>query len=163
MEKNPYAKFLQGSDAKALIQAFPSRLTDVVGRLGEAGMGLRYAPGKWTVSEVLCHLADCEIAFSFRWRQTLAEDGYVAQAFDQDRWSPRYPVTSGQAALRTFLALRAWNSILLEQLNAADWERTLTHPERGEFSFRTLVELTAGHDLNHLAQLETLASAKIAG
>jgi len=158
MGRNPYARFVEGLDAKSWIQAFPARLTDVVARLGEAGMGLRYAPGKWTVGEVLCHLADCEIAFSFRWRQTLADDGYVAQPFDQDRWAPRYAATSGQQALRTFLALRAWNGTLLDQLTAADWRRTLMHPELGELSFQTLVEITAGHDRNHLAQLEAVAS-----
>jgi hypothetical protein len=163
MGRNPYARFVEGSDAKSLIQGFPGKLTDVAGRLGETGLGLRYAPGKWTAGEVLCHLADCEIAFSFRWRQALAEDGYVAQPFDQEKWAARYGATSGQEALRTFLALRAWNSTLLDQLTAADWGRTLRHPELGELSFRTLIEITAGHDLNHLAQLEAVAAGGVAG
>jgi hypothetical protein len=158
MGKNPYARFVEGLDAKSLIQGFPGKLTEVAARLGDEGLRLRYAPGKWTASEVLCHLADCEIAFSFRWRQALAEDGYVAQPFDQDRWAPRYAATSGREALRTFLALRAWNSTLLDQLTAADWGRALSHPELGELSFQTLIEITAGHDLNHLAQLEAVAS-----
>jgi hypothetical protein len=110
------------------------------------------------VSEILCHLADCEIAFSFRWRQTLAETGYVAQSFDQDRWAPRYPSISGDDALRTFLALRGWNGILLDRLGPDDWSRALLHPELGEMTFGTLVGTMAGHDLNHLAQLNEIAS-----
>jgi len=163
MGKNPYARFVQGLDAKSLIQSFPGKLIEVVARLGDGGLGLRYAPGKWTASEVLCHLADCEIAFSFRWRQTLAEECYVAQPFDQDRWSPRYAATSGQEALRTFLALRGWNSTLLDQLTAVDWQKTLSHPELGELSFQTLIEITAGHDLNHLAQLKSISTGRAAG
>jgi hypothetical protein len=59
--------------------------------------------------------------------------------------------------LQTFLALRGWNGILLDRLTPADWRRTLSHPELGEFSFEELVEITAGHDLNHLSQLNTIS------
>jgi hypothetical protein len=160
--RNPYANFLDGNDAKMLLLAFPAKLSKVVARLGSSGMGLRLAPGKWTVSEILCHLADCEIAFSFRWRQALAEDAYVAQPFDQDRWAPRYPSIAGEDALRTFLALREWNGILLDRLTPQDWRRTLVHPQIGELSYQTLVEITAGHDLNHLSQLNEIASRAFA-
>lgn len=158
MGRNPYAGFLEGRDATELLRAFPERLSQVVAQLDATAMESRLAPGKWTASEILCHLADCEIAFSFRWRQTLAEKDYVAQTFDQDRWAPRYPSTPGNAALQTFQALREWNVILLERLTPPDWRRTLSHPELGQFSFRELIEITAGHDLNHLAQLNTIAS-----
>jgi len=163
MGTNPYAKYVNGEDVARLITAFPAKLSDVVARLGDSGMELSLAPGKWTVSQILCHLADCEIAFSFRWRQTLAEDGYVAQSFDQDRWAPRYPSIAGGDGLRTFLALRQWNVVLLDRLSSSDWERSLIHPERGELSFRTLVEITAGHDLNHLGQLNAIAAACLPG
>ena len=116
------------------------------------------APGKWTVRQILCHLADCEIAFAFRWRQALAEENHVVQPFDQDHWASRYASLSADGALRTFVALRRWNVLLLEKLSAADWERGVTHPERGRQTFRTLVETMAGHDLNHLAQLEEIAA-----
>jgi hypothetical protein len=156
--QNPYARYVNGEDARTLVQAYPAKLNEAWARLGESGRGRRPAPGKWTASEILCHLADCEIAFSFRWRQTLADDAYVAQPFDQDRWAPRYAATDGEDALRTFLALRAWNGILLEQLEEVDWARKLVHPELGELTFKTLVEITAGHDLNHLAQLNAIAA-----
>jgi hypothetical protein len=158
MGRNPYANFLNGEDAKSLLKAFPAKLNEVLARLGEAGMGLRLAPGKWTVGEILCHLADCEIAFGFRWRQALAEEAYVAQPFDQDRWAPRYPSTPAGDALRTFQAVRTWNCILLDRLTAEDWRRTLVHPQLGDLTFQTLVEVTAGHDLNHLSQLNEIAS-----
>jgi len=156
MGENPYAGFLAGRDPGALVKGFPQKLSEVVARLGPAGMGRSLAPGKWTASEILCHLADCEIAFSFRWRQALAEEDHVIQPFDQDRWASLYPSVSGEDALRVFLALRQWNAILLDRLSPGDWERPVTHPERGELTFRTLVETMAGHDLNHLAQLEKI-------
>jgi len=159
MGKNPYAKFIEGRDAGALVRAFPDKLRAVVGRLGSKGMPLRLAPGKWTAAEILCHLADTEIAFSFRWRQALAEQNHVVQTFDQDLWAPRYPSMSGEDALEALLALRRWNALLLDRLADADWERPVTHPELGALTFRTLVEVMAGHDLNHLGQLERIADA----
>jgi hypothetical protein len=159
MSKNPYAAFLNGQDAGALVRQFPNRLGEVVSKLGPAGMNRSLAPGKWTVAEILCHLADCEIAFAFRWRQALAEENHVVQPFDQDHWATHYATMSGEQALQAFVALRRWNSILLDQLSPADWDRRVTHPERGELSFRTLVEIMAGHDLNHLGQLEKIAAS----
>jgi hypothetical protein len=158
MSTNPYAAFLRGQDAVSLVKQFPDKLTAIVSELGTAGMALSLAPGKWTVRQILCHLADCEIAFAFRWRQALAEENHVVQPFDQDRWSNRYASLSADDALRTLVTLRHWNALLLDQLSPADWERELTHPERGRQTFRTLVETMAGHDRNHLEQLEKIAA-----
>jgi hypothetical protein len=158
MSKNPYAVFLDGQDAGALVKQFPDKLVAIVSKLGPAGMNRSLAPGKWTVAEILCHLADTEIAFSFRWRQALAEEDHVVQPFDQDHWAKHYATISGEQALQAVLALRRWNSILLDQLSPGEWERHVTHPERGELTFRILVEIMAGHDLNHLGQLEKIAA-----
>ncbi len=161
MTGNPYAKFVEGKDAGLLVREFPAKLSEAIVALGPSGMGRSLGPGKWTVAEILCHLADTEIAFSFRWRQTLAKEDYVAQPFDQDLWAKRYSSTPGEEALQTFLALRRWNGTLLDRLDPGDWDRELHHPELGAMSFRTLVEIMAGHDLNHLAQLRKLTSAGI--
>jgi hypothetical protein len=158
MSQNPYAAFIEGQDAATMVREFPEKLTPVVARLGADGMGRRLAPDKWTAAEILSHMTDTEIAFSFRWRQALAEDNHVVQPFDQDRWAKHYATMSGEEAVRTLLALRAWNCILLDRLSPADWERRVVHPERGELTFRTLVEIMAGHDRNHLRQLETIAA-----
>jgi len=158
MSTNPYAVFLNGRDAASLVKQFPDKLTAVISELRATGMGLSLAPGKWTVRQILCHLADTEIAFAFRWRQALAEENHVVQPFDQDHWASRYTSLPADDALRTFVALRNWNALLLEELTPADWERELTHPERGRQTFRTLVETMAGHDLNHLEQLEKIAA-----
>src|SRR5271170_2395066 len=158
MSTNPYAVFLNGQDAASLVKQFPDKLTAVISELRATGMGLSLAPGKWTVRQILCHLADTEIAFAFRWRQALAEENHVVQPFDQDHWASRYTSLPADDALRTFVALRNWNALLLEELTPADWERELTHPERGQQTFRTLVETMAGHDLNHLEQLEKIAA-----
>ncbi|HZD48560.1 MAG TPA: hypothetical protein VE178_07425, partial [Silvibacterium sp.] len=68
MSTNPYSGFMAGRDPAQMVKEFPQKLSDVVSRLGQAGMARSLGPRKWTASEILCHLADTEIAFSFRLR-----------------------------------------------------------------------------------------------
>ena len=151
---NPYAKYLGGRDARAVIAETAARLAAEADRLGPEGLGRSPAPGKWSAAQILCHLADCEIAFGFRIRQTLAEDNPVAQPFDQEAWAKPYAQLDPRAALAMFAAARRWNAALLETVPPAGFDKKLTHPERGEMTLRTIVETMAGHDLNHLEQLE---------
>ena len=119
-----------------------------------------YASGKWPARVILCHLADCEVAFAFRFRQALAEPNHVIQPFDQDAWAHPYssPSLSAAAAIEAFSALRRWNLALLKNVPQASFSKPVIHPERGPMTFKLLVETMAGHDLNHLRQLDTIAS-----
>jgi len=116
------------------------------------------APGKWPARAIICHLADCETVFAFRLRQALAEPHYVIQPFDQDVWAKPYGSFSADAALAVFSTVRRWNQALLDTVTPEQFSKKLSHPERGEMTFQVVVETMAGHDLNHLGQLETIAS-----
>jgi len=153
---NPYASFLGERDPRAVISETPGRLTAAADRLGPDGLKRSTAPGKWTAGAILCHLADCEIAFGFRLRQALAEPNHVLQPFDQDAWAKPYATLDPRAALDQFSAARRWNLALLETVTPSDMRKKLNHPERGEMTFATVVETMAGHDLNHLGQLERI-------
>lgn len=155
---NPYASFLAGRNPQDVVAATPQRVETILQQLGPQGAERPYAPGKWSARQVVCHLADCEIAFSFRLRQALAEPHHTIQPFDQDQWAKPYAVLDAQAALNVFVGLRQWNVALFKTLTPADYDKPVTHPERGEMTFQTLVQTMAGHDLNHLRQLESLAA-----
>lgn len=157
---NPYASFLGTRDALQVAAETPSRLSDLAKKLGQSGMGRSYAAGKWPARVILCHLADCEVAFAFRFRQALAEPNHVIQPFDQDAWARAYssPNLSGEAAIHAFSALRHWNLALLKNAPKETFSKPVTHPERGSMTFKVLVETMAGHDLNHLCQLEVIAA-----
>jgi len=129
---------------------------EVVGRLGPGGLTRRSGPGKWSGRQILAHLADCELAIGFRIRQVLTEDGHRIQPFDQDRWAARYDDVDPELALRAFTTFREWNLALIRQLTPEDLARETHHPERGPETLGTIVRLLAGHDLNHLRQLESL-------
>jgi uncharacterized damage-inducible protein DinB len=159
MERNPYAKFLAGRDPVAIIAATPAQLTALIQRLPPEQFALRVPQGKWNAREIVAHLADCELVFGFRLRQTLAEDHPTVQPFDQDRWAARYANCDLAGALSLFGAARNWNLLLLAGVTEADRTRPVSHPERGTMTLWTIVETIAGHDLNHLGQIERLAGS----
>jgi hypothetical protein len=154
---NPYDKFLDGRPVEEIIAATPDAIARLLDAIGEEKVGVAAAPGKWSAAEIVCHLADCELVFAFRLRQTLAEDHHVIQPFDQDKWARVYVDVPADDALDTFAAARAWNLRLIRDAMPAAAQRTVTHPERGTMTFATIVETMAGHDLNHLAQLQRIA------
>jgi uncharacterized damage-inducible protein DinB len=162
MELNPYAKFLYGQDPIPVLSATPPHLRRLLAPLSVEQTGRQPAPGKWSIREIVAHLADCEVVFSFRLRQALApapgEPHAVIQPFDQEAWAKRYAAYDLASGLDLFQAARNWNMRLLREVTAADRDRPTTHPERGTMTFWTIVETMAGHDLNHLLQLERLAT-----
>jgi hypothetical protein len=156
-ELNPYEKYLDGRPLDTILVSTTSEITSLLHAIGADKSAKSPAPGKWSPAEILCHLADCEIAFGFRLRQTLAEANHLVQPFDQEKWAATYSGISAAEALAAFSALRNWNLALIQRALPAAAGRKVTHPERGPMTFQTIVETMAGHDLNHLSQLRRLA------
>jgi hypothetical protein len=156
---NPYDRFLDGRPLEAILVATPGALGFVTEVLGAEQSVIPPAPGKWSAAEIICHLADCELVFGFRLRQTLAEEAPTMQPFDQDKWAATYPGISPRQALDVFTALREWNLLLIGATLPEAADRPVTHPERGTMTFLTIVETMAGHDLNHLGQLQRIVEA----
>jgi uncharacterized damage-inducible protein DinB len=157
---NPYASYLGSLDPRRVIASTPLKLNESLISLGEARANQSPAPGKWSVREILCHLADCEIVFAYRLRQTLAEPHHVIQPFDQDTWAQTYAAYDSQSALAVFTAVRNYNVQLIASLTPNALVKPVTHPERGALTFVTIVETMGGHDLNHIAQIEKISSIR---
>jgi DinB superfamily len=157
---NPYEKFLEGRKADEIIAATPATLAGLIDAIGPAKSTEPPAPGKWSPAQIIAHLADCELVFAFRLRQTLAEDNHTIQPFDQDKWAVQYEGISAAQALDVFKALRGWNQHLLRKALPQAAGRKVSHPERGTMTFQTIVETMAGHDLNHIGQLQRIAGQK---
>jgi uncharacterized damage-inducible protein DinB len=152
---NPYASYLGDRDPLTVIAATPAKLAEIAVQPHHPP-----APGKWDVRQVLCHLADCEAVFAYRLRQAVAEDHHTIQPFDQDKWAAAYSAYDTAAALDLFNAARKWNVKFISAQPPEVMDRPVTHPERGTMTFRTVVETMAGHDLNHLGQIERLLISK---
>ena len=156
---NPYESFLDGRPVETILATTAGAISQYLEVIGANRVKAEPAPGKWSAAAIVAHLADCEIVFGFRLRQTLAEDAPTIQPFDQDRWAKatEYANLEAPAALAAFTELRNWNLQMIRRATPHAAERTMTHPERGTMTFRTVVETMAGHDLNHLAQLKRVA------
>lgn len=153
---NPYESHLEGRDPLAGIAETPQQLARLVRSLDSKTLDTPPAPGKWSIRQILSHLADCELAFAFRLRQTVAEEHHTMQPFDQERWAAQYDAYDALTALETFTAVRRWNILFLSALPHPAFAKPVTHPERGTMTLQVVVETMAGHDLNHLKQIIAL-------
>ena len=157
MSLNPYAGELGERGPVGVMESTPERLQAVVGGMSAEQIERRPAPGKWSVREIVAHLADCEIAFGFRLRQSAAGEKLI-QPFDQDDWARNYGDYGFATAMNTFQAMREWNLAFIRSLTEEQKAQVATHPERGTMTVWTIVETIAGHDLHHLERLEKLVS-----
>lgn len=132
---NPYDGFLDGRPVQTILAATSAELVKVLEAIGPAKSSTQPAPGKWSPAQVVSHLADCEIAFGFRLRQTLAEDEPIMQPFDQDKWAATYGGIAAGQALAAFTAMRAWNLRLIEGALPAAAGRKTTHPRARHYDF----------------------------
>ncbi|HYU78676.1 MAG TPA: DinB family protein, partial [Vicinamibacterales bacterium] len=119
------------------------------------------APGKWSVAQVLQHLADSDLVWGYRVRMVLAQDRPQLTGYDQDLWAERlrYDAADARQALNDFAVLRQANLRLLARASDDDFNRVGVHAERGEESVRHMIRLYAGHDLLHLQQLARIREA----
>lgn len=159
MALNPYSAYLEERDPVDVLERTYVQLCKLVDRMPEEQIALTPPQGKWSAREIVAHLADCEMVFGFRLRQALAEDAPTLQPFDQERWARRYANHDMQTGLRLFSAARDWNLLVIWEATEAERQRPVTHPERGTMTFWTIVETMAGHDMNHIQQLQRLVEA----
>jgi hypothetical protein len=122
----------------------------------------RPAPDKWSVNEILAHLAETEIVGSFRMRMILGAPGTPIPAFDQDAWviSGHYEKRDPRKSLEQFRGLREANLALLKLLKPEQWKHYGMHSERGQETIERIATMFAGHDLNHIAQIEAILAKK---
>ncbi len=142
-------------DALEVLGELPGAVRAMTAGLDAETAARPEAPGKWSVLEVVRHLADSEIVFSWRLRLPIAQDQPPLTGFDQEAWSVRlagaYPTLA--SALGVLEVLRAANLALLGSLQPLDWERVGVHVERGPETVRHMAKLYAGHDLVHRNQI----------
>ena len=139
-------------------QTTPKKLSKLIRKLNKKQLSKRPAPGKWSISEILAHLADTELAVGWRMRMILTQNATPVQAFDQDAWANtfNYLRRDSKTSLETFRVLRENNLGLLKSVPKTLWENYGMHQERGKESIAHMVRLLAGHDLNHLQQIEKI-------
>jgi hypothetical protein len=146
-----------------ILKATPVKIDGLIGSVPAATLRQRPAPDKWSIGEIVVHLADAEIVVGFRIRFILGAPGSSIAAFDQDRWALacHYGVRDPRESLEAMRALRQATLGLLEALDAEQWKQHGIHSERGRETIDHTVRMLAGHDLNHLQQIERLVAGAV--
>lgn len=144
-----------------ILEQTPSRIRELVASASPEALEFRPTPGKWNIREQVAHLADGEVVMTSRLRWAAAQPGSSIVAFDQDKWAAtaKYGDIPIETSLATFTALRAWTLDFLGRLAPSEQAGHVNHPERGVETVATMLTMLAGHDLNHLQQMEKLAAA----
>lgn len=152
--------YLGENDPLKIQSATAKKLERLVSRAQTSKLRKQPAPGKWSVAEILAHLADTELVFGYRIRAILGAPGSPIQGFDQDKWAQamNYGKADPRKSLERFSAFRKANLDLLKSLSPAQRKYNGMHSERGEESIETIARLCAGHDINHLRQIEKMLS-----
>jgi DinB superfamily len=156
---------VQGRDPLAVQAATPRKLQRLIKGVSPARLRKRPSPGKWSVAEIIAHLSDAELVGGFRIRMILGSPGTPITAFDQDVWvvSGHYDKRDPRKAVETFRALREANLDLYKTLTPEQWQHYGIHSERGKETVQHVARMFAGHDLNHLAQIEAILNRKAPG
>lgn len=137
-----------------------ARLREEIARIPKEKLAIPEAPGKWSITEVVRHLAETEMVYGYRIRMVLSHDTPEIQGFDQDKWASL--VCYDGATIDDFLAmldvLRSMNLKVYRCLKEEQMHRFGVHTERGPESVGRQLRLCAAHDEVHLAQIRRIAS-----
>jgi uncharacterized damage-inducible protein DinB len=152
---------LGSQDPLQVLRATPGALRRAIEGMPDREIRTPEGEGKWSVGQVLRHLADSDLVWGWRLRMVLAHDRPTLTGYDQDAWADRlrYGDDDPADSLAEFEVLRRSNLRLLDRATPEDLKRVGVHEERGEESVEHLIRLYAGHDLLHLRQVERIRQA----
>jgi len=148
----------QGQDPIKVQSATPKKLARLVKGVPTAKLRKRPAPEKWSVAEILAHLADVEIVIGWRMRSILGAPGTPVQAYDQNSWviAGHYEKRDPRKSIELQRVVREANLALLKWLSPEQLKQFGQHAERGQESLEHIVRMVAGHDINHIQQIERI-------
>lgn len=151
--------FVVDKNPLEVLESTPSAIRRAVSKLTKDKIKKSPAAGKWSIAQILSHLADGEIVFAYRLRKIISEPGSRIESYDQNLWAENllYKKSNYQEKLKIFSEIRRANVQLLKSLKPAMWKRFGIHQERGKETVEKMVLLYAGHDMNHLKQIQHLA------
>ncbi|MBP9212293.1 MAG: DinB family protein [Bacteroidetes bacterium] len=149
---------LKGKDPLSVLKGMPSKIAAAIKDVPTSRLRKRPAPGVWSITEIIAHLAETELVLGWRYRSIIEKNGVPLQPFEQDLWAKnsRYQQSDVRAMLEMYRVLRTANLRFLSGLNASQWKKFGLHQERGKETIAHIVRLEAGHDINHFNQIRRI-------
>ena len=138
------------------IRTTPARLRAAVSGLTEQQLETPYRDGGWTIRQVVHHVPESHANAWIRFKLAMTEDSPTIKLYNEDAWVklpdvPRAPIESSLTLLD---ALHQRWVALLEAMTDADFRRPLTHPERGQITLDTMLQIYAWHGPHHIGHVE---------
>ena len=130
--------YIEKQDPLKLQAAAPRKLERLLKGVPASKLRKRPAAGKWSIAEIVAHIADAELVGGFRIRFILGSPGAPIQAFDQDVWvtALHYDKRDVRKAFEQYRALRGANLALLKTLTPEQLKQHGLHSERGPETVR---------------------------
>ena len=149
---------VEGKDPAKVLKTTPKKIKQLIKGVKKKALYKKPAPGKWSVAEIIAHLAESELVLGWRYRSIAEKNGVAIEPFDQDDWAvnSRYEKSDVKEMLEMFTVLRAATVRFLSGLPAEKWEQYGMHQERGKETIMHIRNMEAGHDLNHYKQIEKI-------
>jgi hypothetical protein len=153
--------YVKGKDPLAIQRETPGTLAGLIEGHQPEKLKQSPAPGKWSIGQILAHLAEAELASGWRYRQMIERSGAPLSAFDQAEWARlgSYDTRDPKESLQLFRLLREANLRMLANLTPEEWQRFGMHAERGRMTVKDLVSQVAGHDMSHIEQVRQISAA----
>ena len=150
-----------GKDPLKVLERTPKRLRKLLRGLKKKQVRYQLAAGKWSIVQIVSHLADTELVLAWRLRMVLAQSGSPLGAMDQDKWANNmnYQANDLDEQVELFTTVRERHLAMWNSLKEDDWDKFGMHEERGKETVARIIQHYAGHDINHLNQIEAIRSS----
>ncbi len=145
-----------------MIRKLPEQARAAIKGLNDEQLNTAYGEGKWTVRQVIHHLADSHMNAFVRMKLVLTEDNPTLKPYSQDDWArtkeaAAYPVES---SLHILTGLHERWASLLDTVPDTGWSRTAFHPENGPMTLQRLLDIYADHGEKHVKSITDLRQRK---
>lgn len=146
------------SDPVKILSSSPRKLEKLLAGVSASKGRKRPGRGKWSIAEIVAHLAETELVVGYRLRLVASANKIKIQVMDQDAWvlGGHYNRRPLKQSLEHFRSQRKANLDFLRGLSRKQWSYYGRHPERGRETIRHTALMYAGHDINHLKQIEAI-------
>lgn len=146
----------------AQIRKLPVLIANAVQGLNDQQLNTPYRDGGWTVRQVVHHVADSHMNAYIRTKLILTEENPTIKAYNQNEWAklPDVALAPIEQSLIILKGLHDRWTALLETIDDAGWARKAYHPERGEITLESILNIYSHHGANHVEQITKLRAAK---
>ena len=145
----------------AILSSTPKKIRRLVSKSKKKALYKKPSPKKWSVAEIIAHLAETELVMAWRYRSSAEKNKVMIQPFEQDDWAKnsRYHKSDIDEMLTVLSVVRKANLKFLTNLPNKKLKNFGMHQERGKETISHMIRLEAGHDINHLKQIKSILSS----